>query len=420
MQEEPALNRTCPHCGAFLHEKASFCPHCAKSLNQRTEPKLPRPICWRALRAGIALLLLLGIGIGIYLHNRPRVYDAKGEVIYADADGTYQVVLAWANNRYEPAYEVHQNAELDGAFRYPVRLYINHVDSGADAGQLFLQKVERVTTEIIQPADSPSPMACTEPAPNGYSPDAALVTFLDYSGRSGKTQLLWTLYLKNGDIIRLRQDEIIHPIQTYNYDSTVAPMDTLAGLQALIDKIADTIEPEAVVNIYLPAVTYEGSLVMERRPVNLYGSTDGGARTTFIDPIRVASQGSWITYIKDVDFIGSGGGIGISASARLWVENCRFTGWKTAVLGYGTAWVNTIECRFENNEVGFHFNSTGASASHTMFNGNEFCGNGTAVLLENVPTDLIMNFQGTLFSENGTDIDNRCNQPLDITEAIFQ
>lgn len=414
------MNFICPHCGAALHESASFCPHCAKSIHERTELKPPRPIPWRVLRAGIALLAVLAIAAGVYLNSRPKIYDAQGEVIYTDADGTYQVVLAWASNRYEPAYEVHQNAELDGLFRYPVRLYVNHVDSGADAGQIFLQKVERYTAEILQPDDSPSPMRCTEPAPNGYSPDAALVAYVDYNGRSGTAQLLWTLYMKNGDVIRLRQEEIIHPIQTRNYDSTMAPMSTLEELQALVDEIADTIAPEDVVNIYLPAVTYEGSLVMEQRPINLHGSTDGEARTTFTDPIRVASQGSWITYIKNVDFIGPGSGIGISASARLWVENCRFTGWKTAVLGYGSAWVNTISCQIENNEVGLHFNSTGASASHSLFNDNIFRGNGTAVLLENVPTDLTINFEGTLFAENGMDIDNRCDQPIDISQAIFQ
>ena len=90
------------------------------------------------------------------------------------------------------------------------------------------------------------------------------------------------------------------------------------------------------------------------------------------------------------------------------------------MLGYGYAWVNTIACRFEENQVGFHFNSTGGSVSHTRFNDNQFLNNGTAVVLENVPTDIAMNFEGSLFSGNDTDIDNRCNQPLDISQAIFQ
>lgn len=89
-------------------------------------------------------------------------------------------------------------------------------------------------------------------------------------------------------------------------------------------------------------------------------------------------------------------------------------------MGYGSAWVNVIGCRFSGNQVGFHFNSTGSSVSHTMFNDNHFEENATAVLLENVPTDVIMNFQNSRFRGNRVDIDNRCGQPLDLTQAIFE
>ena len=70
--------------------------------------------------------------------------------------------------------------------------------------------------------------------------------------------------------------------------------------------------------------------------------------------------------------------------------------------------------------MGLHFNSTGTSVSHTMYNDNLFRDNGTAVLLQNVPTDVALNFQDSVFSGNGTDIDNRCEQPLDISRAIFE
>lgn len=418
--EGPGLNHTCPHCGAALHERASFCPHCAETINRRTEPKPPRPMRQNVLRAAVALLVVVGVALGLYLHFRPRVYDGLGEVIYTDADGTYQLVLAWPGNRYEPAYKIGQTAVLNDTYRYPSRLYINHVDSGADAGKLFLQKVERVTTEIIQPDDSLIQMTATEPAPHSYSPDAAMVTFLDFTGQDGSAQLLWTLYLKNGDVIRLRQDQTIKLIPTYDYDATVAPLSTVEELQALIDEIAETVEPEAVVNIHLPNVTYEGDLVMEQRPINLYGSADGGKRTTFTGSIRAAPQNTAVIYIQNIDFRGPGDGVGISAPARVWVEDCYFTGWKTAVLSYGYAWVNTIGCTFEENEVGFHFNSTGASATHSMFNDNQFRRNGTAVILENVPTELTLNFYHSLFSENGKDIDNLCGHSIDISNAIFQ
>lgn len=91
---------------------------------------------------------------------------------------------------------------------------------------------------------------------------------------------------------------------------------------------------------------------MEERPINLYGSEENGRRTTFTGTLRVASRDSWITYIQGIDFVGDGG-VGISASARLWVEDCTFTGWKTGVLGYGDAWVNVIGCTLADNEIGF-------------------------------------------------------------------
>lgn len=420
MQEVSTLKNTCPHCGAALHERASFCPQCAKSVNERRSPKPPRLIPWKALRAGIALLVVLGIGFGVYVYTRPKVYDGKGEVIYTDADGSYQLVLAWGETPYEPIYEMRQSVAEDFECRYPVRLYVNHADSGADAGQFFLTKVERFTAEIVEPPDSDLHMTCTEPAPNSYAADATLVTFLDFIGREGTVQLLWTFYMKNGDVVRLRQDEVVTVIATYDYDPSVAPMDTLEELQALVEEIAETVEPEAVVNIYLPAVTYAGGLTMDQRPVNLYGSVEGDRRTTFTGPLRVAPKINQLLYVKHISFVGSGSGVGISTPVRLWVEDCHLTGWKTAVLSHGYGWVNTIGCLIEDNEVGLHFNSTGRSATHSMFDGNVYRNNGTAVLLENVPTDLTLNFAGTRFTDNGKDIDNPCGQPIDISQAIFE
>lgn len=89
------------------------------------------------------------------------------------------------------------------------------------------------------------------------------------------------------------------------------------------------------------------------------------------------------------------------------------------MLGYGTAWVNVIDCLFEDNEIGFHFNSTGQSASHDLYNDNCFRRNGTAVLLEQVPTDMALDFVGSEFAGNGTDVDNRCGHAVDLSQATF-
>ena len=52
------------------------------------------------------------------------------------------------------------------------------------------------------------------------------------------------------------------------------------------------------------------------------------------------------------------------------------------MLAYGTTWVNAMDCRFEDNQVGFRFNAEGTVITHTQYANNEFFHNGTAVLLK--------------------------------------
>ena len=412
----------CPKCGADLPPEASFCPYCTESFNPRTELHPPRRAWGRVLRRVLLALVLLSAGVGLYLAGLPRVYDGLGEVIYTDRDGTYQLVLARPENRYQPVSTATPDSEQGMEYRVPVQLYINHMDSGADAGQLFLQKVAQVTVEVTPPREGAGTITCTEPAPHDAFPGAALVTLIDYVVQEDfSSQVLWTLTMDNGDVIRLRRDYQFQLIQTLDYYPEEYPMETIGELQAMVDHIESTVDLPTVVNLYLPPVTYEGDLVVEERSINLYGTTAGGRRTTFTGSLRLdVDSNQLITYLQGIDFRGSGQGIAVSAAARVWAEDCAFTGWQTGLLGYGGAWVNAIDCQFEDNEVGFHFNSTGTSVSHTMYNDNLFRDNGTAVLLQNVPTDVALNFQDSVFSGNGTDIDNRCEQPLDISRAIFE
>ena len=120
-----------------------------------------------------------------------------------------------------------------------------------------------------------------------------------------------------------------------------------------------------------------------------------------------------------IDFAGSGG-IGLAGSAPFRATNCTFTGWDTGVLAYGTSWANVIGCTFRENGIGFRFDSTGEYANHSLYNDNLFEDNDTAVRLDNVPTDAALNFVGSVFRDNGQDIVNSCQQPLDTSQAIFE
>ena len=82
--------------------------------------------------------------------------------------------------------------------------------------------------------------------------------------------------------------------------------------------------------------------------------------------MRDTDKSFWISYMDDIDFVGDGSGVGISAAGRLWTRNCRFSGWKTAILSFGYVWINTTDCTFEDNGIALHYNSTDVTASDSI------------------------------------------------------
>ena len=407
----------CPHCGADLPENVAFCPHCARDIHPRREAKKPVPLLKKLLLGLLILAVLATVGTGLWLALRPKAYDGYGEVLYGD----WQVLLTQNVDRYVPAPEVTIPGEPEGQYRVPSRLFVNDVHTGEDAAEAFLAEVESVSAAFTGQEDSPSPFLCSEPAYNPGAPECPLLSLIDFTGESGTAELVWTFSMKNGDTITLRQTYEVTPIPVYDYYPEEHPMDTAEELQALIDSISGQVEEVAVVNLHLPPITYEGGVTIQDRSLNLYGSTDeSGKRTTFAGPVRALAPYSSITYFYDLDFVGDGGGTGLSGSAPFRATNCTFTGWDTAVLAYGTSWANVIGCTFQKNGVGLHFDSTGEYANHSMYNDNLFEGNEVAVQLDNVPTDVALNFQSSAFRGNGQDIVNSCDQPLDTSQAIFE
>ena len=410
------MEHKCPWCGGDLPESAAFCPHCAQLVRPRKKAATPRPLRKKVLLGLLSLMLLLAVGAGLWLAVSPKTYDGHGEVFYGD----YQVLLGQGSDRYSPSPTVSVQGEPEGQYRMPSRLFVNDRD-GQDASEAFLEEVETVSAAFTGQEDSPSPMMCSQPAYNEGVPDCPLISLIDYTGESGTAELVWTFHMKNGDTIHLRQTYEIIPIPVYDYYPEEYPMNTSEELQALIDSIgAQFGNDEAIINLHLPPVTYEEGITLQDQSMNIYGSTDGdGNRTTFTSPVRILTHYGAITYFYDIDFVGSGSGNGLSGSASFRATNCLFTGWDTGVLAYGTSWANVIGCTFRYNRIGFRFDSSGDYANHSMFNDNVFMGNDVGVQLDNVPTDVTLNFQGSVFQDNGTSLDNRCSQPTDLSQAIL-
>lgn len=415
----------CPHCGAVLPENAAFCPHCAKNVHPRKDTGNPVPLRKKLLLGLLALAVVIAAGVGIWHLNRPyvpREYDGVGEVYYEAGGKTYQLLVAWPNDRCMPAPDIYQQGAPDEQYRWPSRWYVNDAATGQDAWPEFESLVEQVTVEVVQDENAADPLVAGEPSHReDYSPDAAMVSSLDFTGNSGEPQVVWTIQMKNGDMIRVRQNIHISLILTHEYHWQDYPMNTLEDLQSLMNDISAQVNPFDEVILYLPPVTYEGDLELQRA-FEFHGSTEGDGRTVLKGSLTMLETGRyyWINYFYDMDFVGDGSNTGITALAKVWAIGCSFTGYKNGLLTQGGAWVNVTECTFADNEVGLFYNSTGQSATDDRFFDNAFTGNGTAVLLMNVPTDVVMYFDGSAFSGNGTDIDNQCDHPIDVSNAIFE
>jgi hypothetical protein len=186
------------------------------------------------------------------------------------------------------------------------------------------------------------------------------VSFVDFLGRDNVAERTWTIAMKGGDVIILHQTMKVWVIQTVDNYPEDALVGTMEELQALIDEISD------------------------------------------------------------IDFVGRGrGNVGITA-ARVHLTGCAFTGCRSAVLPYRDFWLNFRYCEFIDNEVDIHFNASQSNVIRSQFDGNRFTENGTAILWEGTLVDMAISFLESVFTHNGTDIDNRSGQSIDISRAVFE
>ena len=102
------------------------------------------------------------------------------------------------------------------------------------------------------------------------------------------------------------------------------------------------------------------------------------------------------------------------------LSKCSFNGWDTAAIANNEAWVNAMDCTFTNNKIALKFNSSMAYGTAPNYLNNTFTGNGTAVCIENLPGNEVLDFAGSTFSGNDVDIDNKAEHSVDTAKANFE
>ena len=411
----------CPHCGRPLRSEAVFCPFCARDLHPRQAVKIPSHRRRKRLLYAVILAALLALAAGLYDYITPDVYDRYGELTYSLGNNDYHLAVTFRNDGVpEAAYTV--RVEAEGRYDRAAKLFITHVDTGVDAGQMFSQQIASASVQVTQPADSLSPITWLQPE---YQSDPAteglLLSVVNFTGESrGPAELVWTIQMKNGDTIILRQKLDLELVDTLHYYPEDWPMDTIEDLQALVDRIQDEVPLPTAVHLHLPPVVYEGGLTVDKRTINLYGSLgEDNLRTTFLGPVVYRPEEDPQGFIEFIDFRGDGAGTGLTVEADCHVEDCGFSGWDTGLLIGGEDWADPMGCLFEDNGVGLRFDSGGSYVNANRFEGNAFLDNGTAVALLRVPGAKALYFDGCHFAGNDADIINPAGHPVNISYATF-
>lgn len=446
------MNKSCPSCGAALAQHASFCPYCETIITKKITAHPYRPRKRKALWAVLsALSVCLILALGLFLLPRedtlPSVQATEpdatpvqqvaapvvqaeepsnslplpengAQYFYKDDTDSYWLFLAFNSDAKSPQASEQVQMCPSSTNGKPSVLYVFDSDTGENAADLFWPQVSQCSMSII-PEQNTANFTCSEPMENDNFSTAARMSHLVFSSDSGTTHILWTLQMKNGDVIQLFHTLTVTPLDTIVYSYLDTPMDTIEELHALLSQLRNEAKSDTVYELYLAPVVYDGGIDLTNLAVNLYGTSQNDAHTTFTDTVVFRTELTGSNYIRDIDFIGSGG-TGILSSASISLYGCSFSGWDIAIDGEYGCWPTLFNCTFSHNGIGLYWNSDFSYSACEAYSRLEFIGNGIAVQALAVPGNGILRFIDCVFTANQCDLDNRSGATLDLTNSTIQ
>ena len=413
------MSKQCQNCGAELPEEASFCPHCAHSQIEKTQTKPPRLWRKKALYAAVGIVVVIAAALAVILPHRPKTYEGGSFVSYTDKDGIYELFISTSEddiNIHQP--EEKRTVSLAEDENSGVEALVGVFRNGAVADpEQFLSKVESCTLEVYP--DENGTFDTEKPSYKEQCAPALFESDVYFTGSSGTNELRWTLTMKNGDTVRLSQVLDIVPLVRQSFTAEDAAMETVEDLNALLERIDAEVPADTVVDIYLPAVTYTGEIHISSRAVNLYGCSDGSGRTVIEGSLYVESDNPDVVRIQNIDFTGSGGS-GLVAMASSDIRDCSFTGYDIGASVKDGGMIGVETCTFRGNGTAFSYDTTMYSFFRTDFSDCTIEDNETGIRFVTLPGSDPLNFAGTVFRNNGTDIENPISYPIDTSDAVFE
>ena len=218
-------------------------------------------------------------------------------------------------------------------------------------------------------------------------------------------EIVWTLRMKNGDVLTLTQTIELLPQEVRTYSTADTPLETAQELQALLDRLAEEYDADTSITVELPDVTYDAP-VSVGCAVTLKGSGTAFAAPVTVMPLSDTERCHAYVRFSEVSFEGDGSGTGVTARAPTYLENCRVTGWAVGGEAVTGGWLYLRGSHVADCGVGIRYNSAYRSSYTYFADKMTFVQNGTALELLCMPPDGYIELQGCRFHGNGTDVRN--------------
>lgn len=450
--------KKCKYCGAQLPSEANFCHQCAKSLLEPQTPAPPKRINKQPFFAAAALVMILAAVLiwpkgdvppkadpspasvsGSIADETPEpapeptpeptseaenIFTAENAALeYKAGEDVYSIVVC--HSRVPQASDVGEyelTHEIAPGQRFYSSVLLYAFKDGKFAPSEFLALTESINI-VTTPLDGSMPLEygdcmCSDSHPGAVSCSGYFFDDLSYSNA-----IDWEIKMKNGDILRLRQEVHVATVEVAEFHFEDYPMNSIEELDELLEWIYANVDESTEVKLFLPPVVYEGGIDFSRRGINLYGSHDSltDTGTTFTGPVKVSAFGPALSEFCGIRFIGDGRGTGLQLGCALVVQDCLFQNWGTGVYVGNRGWLINWSNRFVENDVGMEINNTsGSQIVNTDFMGCTFEGNALAFRLSSCFFSDSVNFIECIFRGNGTFSENLTTNNIDTSMSTFE
>ena len=338
----------------------------------------------------------------------PDPYLTACQTYYTAGDGReYHVFTAMTPNPYDPTTPVGYCCRLipDGSGNdFPATVMVQDATTQEDCPEDFAPLLDSWDVTVSAP-EGVGRVSLWEAELETADTPPLLYRRLWGDNTCTHNEIVWTLRMKNGDVLILTQTIELLPQEVRTYSTADTPLDTAEQLQALLDDIAGACDADTSVTVYLPEVTYDAPITVGCA-VELVGSG-----TTFTAPITVAPLKNTdltraFVRFRQINFTGDGSGTGITAAAPTYLEESRVTGWAVGGEAVTGGWLYLRGSHVADCGVGIRYNSA-YSSSYTYFADKmTFVQNGTALELLCMPPRAYAVLEDCRFRGNDVDVAN--------------